>query len=76
MHENDLIGLLTALRGNAKKSAQLIINCVGDEMTIATCAPGCANTASFTISENTRMARNAMVTVIMQIMLSPYNGQD
>lgn len=41
MHENDLIGLLTALRGNAKKSAQLIINCVGDEMTIATCAPGC-----------------------------------
>ena len=40
------------------------------------CAPGCANTASFTISENTRMARNAMVTAIMQIMLSPYNGQD
>lgn len=76
MNENELIRLLDAMRGQSEKFATLLIHCEGDTVTIASSAPGCANTASFSLSENTRMARNAMVAPIIQILLSPYNTHE
>lgn len=75
MCENDLIKLLDALRGQSKNSSVLLIQCVGNEMTIASCAPGASTTTSFSLSENSRMARNAMASAIIQMMLMPYNTQ-
>ena len=58
------------------KYATLLIHCEGDQVTIATNAPGSALTSTLSLSENTRMVRNAMVAPLMQILLSPYNGQE
>ena len=76
MNENDLIKLLDMLRGQGKKAAVLLVRCVGDNMTIASSAPGGAITASSTISGNTRMARNALAAAVIQMLLTPYNSNE
>lgn len=70
MNENDLIRLLDDMKGQSKEASVLLIRRCGNEVVIASSCPDGALTASYSLSEASRMARNAMVTEIMQMLLT------
>lgn len=70
MNENDIIRLLDDMRGQSKDSSVLLIRRSGTEVVIASSSPDGALTASYSLSEASRMARNAMVSAIMQMLLT------
>lgn len=70
MQENDLIGLLDSMTGHSKDSSTLLIRRCGNEVVIASCNSEGALTASYSLSEASRMTRNAMVTALMQMLLT------
>lgn len=71
MNENDIIQLLDTLREQSKNASVLLIKCTGKEITIAASSPDGATTASYSVTENSRMARNAMAGAILQMMITP-----
>lgn len=71
MNENDIIQLLDSLMGQSKNTSVLLIRCTGKEITIAASSPEGATTASYSVTENSRMARNAMAGAILQMMITP-----
>ncbi len=71
MNENDIIQLLDSLMGQSKNTSVLLIRCTGKEITIAASSPEGAATASYSVTENSRMARNAMAGAILQMMITP-----
>lgn len=76
MEENTIIALLDTLRGQWKDSAAVLICRRGDELTIASAGVGSALTSSVSFKEDTRTARNALVTVLMQMLLARQPDND
>lgn len=76
MEENTIIALLDTLRGQWKDSAAVLICSRGDELTIASAGVGSALTSSVSFKEDTRTARNALVTVLMQMLLARQSDND
>lgn len=71
MNENDIIQLLDSLMGQSKNTSVLLIRCTGKEITITASSPEGVATASYSVTENSRMARNAMAGAILQMMITP-----